>query len=151
MLFRSGCHICEVEIDPDTGKIDVLSYEVVDDMGRIINPLLVEGQVHGGVVQGLGQVLMEDCVYDRETGQLLTASFNDYAMPRASDVPNIGFSYNEVLCATNPLGAKGAGEAGTIGAMPALVSAIADALEVEHIDMPATPEKVWRALRQQRR
>ena len=149
--FPNGCHICEVEIDPETGKIDVVYYEVVDDMGRIINPLLVEGQVHGGVAQGLGQVLMEECVYDGASGQLLTASFNDYAMPRAEDVPNIGFSYNEVLCATNPLGAKGAGEAGTIGAMPAIVSAIADALDVEHIDMPVTPEKVWRVLSRQGR
>ena len=146
--FPNGCHICEVEIDPETGKTDVVRYEVVDDMGRIINPLLVEGQVQGGVVQGLGQVLMEECIYD-PSGQLLTASFTDYAMPRAGDVPNIGFAFNEVLCATNPLGAKGAGEAGTIGALPAILSAIADALQVEHIDMPTTPEKVWRILHAQ--
>ena len=109
--------------------------------------MLVAGQVHGGVVQGLGQALMENCVYDPTTGQLLTASFSDYAMPRADDLPDIRFAYEEIPCKTNPMGAKGCGEAGTVGAMPSVMSAIADAIGVVHIDMPATPERVWRALR----
>ena len=122
---------------------------MLDDFGRVINPLLVEGQVHGGVVQGLGQAMLENCVYDAGSGQLLTASFTDYALPRASDMPDIGFAYEEILCKTNPLGTKGCGEAGTVGALPAFISALTDALGVEHIDMPATPERVWRALQGQ--
>jgi carbon-monoxide dehydrogenase large subunit len=145
--FPNGCHICEAEIDPDTGKVDIVSYRVLDDFGRIINPMLVRGQVHGGVVQGLGQAVMENCVYDAETGQAMTASFSDYAMPRADDVPDIDFAYEEIPCKTHAMGAKGCGEAGTVGALPAVISAITDAIGVEHIDMPATPEKVWRALR----
>jgi carbon-monoxide dehydrogenase large subunit len=144
--FPNGCHICEVEIDPETGKVDILSYRVLDDFGRVINPMLVLGQVHGGVVQGLGQAVMENCVYD-ETGQSMTASFSDYAMPRADDVPDIDVSYEEILCKTHAMGAKGCGEAGTVGALPAVMSAIIDAIGVEHLDMPATPERVWRALR----
>jgi aerobic carbon-monoxide dehydrogenase large subunit len=144
--FPNGCHVCEVEIDPDTGKVDVVSYHVLDDFGRVINPMLVRGQVHGGVVQGLGQALLENCVYDAESGQLMTASFADYAMPRADDMPDIDFAYEEILCKTNALGAKGCGEAGTVGAMPAVISAICDAIGKTHIDMPATPERVWRAI-----
>ncbi|HEY5338468.1 MAG TPA: xanthine dehydrogenase family protein molybdopterin-binding subunit [Rhizomicrobium sp.] len=145
--FPNGCHICEVEIDPDTGKVDIVSYRVLDDFGRVINPMLVLGQVHGGVVQGLGQVVMENCVYDAESGQAMTASFSDYAMPRADDMPDIDVSYEEILCKTHPMGAKGCGEAGTVGALPAAMSAIVDAIGIEHLDMPATPERVWRALR----
>jgi carbon-monoxide dehydrogenase large subunit len=148
--FPNGCHICEVEVDPDTGKIDIVSYCVLDDFGRVINPMLVAGQVHGGVVQGLGQALCENMVYDPETGQPLSASFTDYAMPRADDMPDIRFGYEEIPCKTHEMGAKGCGEAGTVGALPAAISAISDALDVDHIDMPATPERVWRALRTRR-
>jgi carbon-monoxide dehydrogenase large subunit len=145
--FPNGCHICEVEIDPETGTIAIQRYVIVDDVGRVINPLIVDGQIHGGVAQGLGQALLEHCIYDPESGQLMTATFADYAMPRADDMPDLEISYNEVLCVTNPLGAKGAGEAGTIGALPAIIGAICDGLNVAHIDMPATPEKIWRAAR----
>jgi len=148
--FPNGCHICEVEIDPDTGKTDIVSYSVLDDFGRVINPMLVAGQVHGGVVQGLGQALCENMVYDRESGQAMSASFMDYAMPRAEDMPDINFAYEEIPCKTHEMGAKGCGEAGTVGALPALISAVADALDVDHIDMPATPERVWRAIREKR-
>jgi len=145
--FPNGCHVCEVEVDQDTGKVDIVSYRVLDDFGRVINPMLVAGQVHGGVVQGLGQAVMENCVYDPETGQALTASFTDYAMPRASDMPDIQFAYEEIPCKTHEMGAKGCGEAGTVGALPALMSAVCDAIGVDHMDMPATPERVWRAMR----
>ncbi|MBV9418242.1 MAG: xanthine dehydrogenase family protein molybdopterin-binding subunit [Alphaproteobacteria bacterium] len=148
--FPNGCHVCEVEVDPDTGLVEIVSYNCVDDFGRVINPMLVAGQVHGGVVQGLGQALLENVVYEPGTGQLLTASFTDYAMPRASDMPDINFKYEEIVCQTNDLGAKGCGEAGTVGALPAVMSAISDALGVLHIDMPATPERVWRALREKK-
>ena len=143
--FPNGCHICEVEVDPETGTVAFQRYVIVDDVGRVINPLIVDGQIHGGVAQGLGQALLEHCIYDPQSGQLMTATFADYAMPRADDMPDLDISYNEVLCTTNPLGAKGAGEAGTIGALPAIVGAICDALQVAHIDMPATPERIWRA------
>jgi carbon-monoxide dehydrogenase large subunit len=146
--FPNGCHVCEVEIDPETGVVDVVSYKVLDDFGRVINPMLVAGQVHGGVVQGIGQALLENCVYDPATGQLLTASFSDYAMPRADDLPDIDFAYEEIPCVTNPMGAKGCGEAGTVGALPSVMSAVCDAIGIVHIDMPATPERVWRALQQ---
>ena len=146
--FPNGCHVCEVEIDPETGVVEVASYKVLDDFGRVINPMLVRGQVHGGVVQGIGQALLENCVYDPETGQLLTASFSDYAMPRADDLPDIDFAYEEIPCKTNAMGAKGCGEAGTVGALPSVMSAVCDALGVVHIDMPATPERVWRALQE---
>jgi carbon-monoxide dehydrogenase large subunit len=143
--FPNGCHICEVEADPETGTVAIVRYVIVDDVGRVINPLIVDGQIHGGVAQGLGQALMEHCIYDPQTGQLMTATFVDYAMPRAADMPDLDISYNEVPCVTNPLGTKGAGEAGTIGALPAIIGAISDALNVAHIDMPATQEKIWRA------
>jgi carbon-monoxide dehydrogenase large subunit len=146
--FPNGCHICEVEIDPETGKVELASYHVLDDFGRVINPMIVAGQVHGGVVQGLGQALLENCVYEPQTGQILTASFTDYAMPRADDMPDITFAYEEIPCKTHAMGAKGCGEAGTVGAMPAVMSAVADAIGIVHIDMPATPERVWRAIRE---
>jgi carbon-monoxide dehydrogenase large subunit len=145
--FPNGCHICEVEVDPETGHVQVVSYRVLDDFGRVINPMLVAGQVHGGVTQGLGQVILENCVYDAQTGQCLTASFTDYAMPRAEDVPDIDFAYEEIPCKTHEMGAKGCGEAGTVGALPSVMSAVCDAIGVDHLDMPATPERVWRALR----
>jgi carbon-monoxide dehydrogenase large subunit len=148
--FPNGCHVCEVEIDSETGKVDLVSYAVVDDFGRVINPMLVAGQVHGGIAQGVGQALMEHCVYQADSGQLLTGSFMDYGMPRADDLPSIDFAYNEFPTKTNPLGSKGCGEAGTVGAMPSVVGAICDALGVAHMDMPATPEKVWQVLRQQK-
>lgn len=146
--FPNGCHVCEVEVDADTGVVDVVSYSVLDDFGRVINPMLVAGQVHGGIAQGLGQAVLENCVYDEQTGQILTASFTDYAMPRADDIPDIAFAYEEFPCKTHPMGAKGCGEAGTVGALPSVMSAVTDAIGVVHIDMPATPERVWRAMRQ---
>ncbi len=147
--FPNGCHIAEIEIDPDTGTVSFERYTIVDDFGVVMNPLLVEGQVHGGTIQGIGQALYEGCVYDPASGQLLTGSFMDYGMPRADQMPSIDFSYNEVPCLNNPLGVKGAGEAGSIGAPPAVVHAVLDALkpyDVAHIDMPATPQKIWRAI-----
>ena len=149
--FPNGCHICEVEVDPGTGAIEICRYVVIDDVGRVINPLIVDGQIHGGIAQGLGQALMEDCHYDPDSGQLSTASFADYVLPRADQMPNLDIRYNEVLCKTNPLGVKGAGEAGTIGCLPAIIGAISDAVGVAHIDMPATPERIWRALQTEKR
>jgi len=149
--FPNGCHICEIEIDADTGTPQILSYVVVDDFGRVINPLLIAGQVHGGVVQGVGQALYEHCVYDPESGQLLSGSFMDYTMPRADHMPPIVFETVEILCKTNPLGIKGSGEAGAIGAPPAVINAVVDALAefgVRHVDMPATAHALWRVLRQ---
>lgn len=146
--YPNGCHICELEVDPDTGTVHIDRYTVVDDFGRVMNPLLLEGQVHGGIAQGIGQALLEHTVYDEESGQLVTGSFMDYCMPRADDVPRIDFSYNEIPCSRNPLGVKGAGEAGAIGAPPAVINAVVDALSergVRHVDMPATPERLWRA------
>jgi aerobic carbon-monoxide dehydrogenase large subunit len=147
--FPNGCHITEVEIDPDSGVVTIDRYTVVDDFGAVINPLLLEGQVHGGIVQGLGQALFEHTVYDDE-GQLLTGSFTDYAMPRAADFPYFSFSTHNVPCKANPLGIKGAGEAGAIGSPSAVINAIVDALNakagIRHIDMPATPQRVWDAL-----
>jgi carbon-monoxide dehydrogenase large subunit len=147
--FPNGCHLCEVEIDPETGSIEVVRYTVCDDFGRVINPLLVEGQVHGGIAQGLGQAMLERTVYEGGSGQLLTGSLMDYALPRADDMPRIDFHLNEVPATTNPLGVKGCGEAGCIGALPSFVAAVLDALRpfgVETIDMPVTPEKVWRLI-----
>ena len=147
--FPNGCHVAEVEVDPDTGHIDVPRYIVVDDVGHAINPMIVRGQVHGGVAQGVGQAMLERTAYDKESGQLLSASFMDYALPRAVDLPDIEVDLIEVPCETNPLGVKGAGEAGAVGSPPALINAVVDALAgagVRHIDMPATPETVWKAL-----
>ena len=148
VTFPNGCHVCEVEIDEATGVVRIVRHTVVDDVGRIVNPMLVKGQIHGGVVQGLGQGLCEALVYD-ETGQLLAGSFMDYAMPRADDVPAFEVDSYEVPTRVNPLGAKGVGEAGTVGALPALMNAVNDALAplgLRHIDMPVTPERVWRAI-----
>jgi carbon-monoxide dehydrogenase large subunit len=148
--FPNACHLCEVEIDPDTGEVKVLRYVVTDDVGTVINPLTLKGQIHGGVVQGAGQILMERIVYDTESGQLLSASLMDYALPRAEDFCDIEVHSHPVPTARNPLGAKGAGEAGVVGAMPAVMNAILDALSqagVQNFDMPATPDRVWRALR----
>jgi carbon-monoxide dehydrogenase large subunit len=147
--FPNGAHSCEVEIDPDTGEVQLINYVVVDDVGTVINPMTLKGQIHGGVAQGAGQILMEKIVYDEETGQLLSASFMDYAIPRASDMCDMEIHSNPVLTKRNPLGAKGAGEAGVVGAMPAVMNAIADALAqagVTHFDMPASSERVWRAI-----
>jgi carbon-monoxide dehydrogenase large subunit len=146
--FPNGVHVAEVEVEPETGVTRVVGYTVVDDFGTVINPLLAEGQVHGGVAQGIGQALMEEVVYD-EDGQLVTGSYMDYTMPRADDVPDIAFENHPVPATTNVLGAKGAGEAGVSGALPAVMNAVVDALAddgVSHMDMPATPLKVWRAL-----
>jgi len=148
--YPNGCHICEVEIDPETGAVALTRYAGVDDVGRVINPMIVDGQMHGGVAQGAGQALGEHCVYD-DDGQLLTGSFMDYALPRADDLPSFDFAYHPVPCRTNALGAKGAGESGTIGAIPAVANAIMDALRqagVRRFDMPATPARIWRLLRE---
>jgi carbon-monoxide dehydrogenase large subunit len=142
--------VCEVEIDRETGAVAVVGYAVVDDVGTVVNPLTLKGQIHGGVVQGLGQALMERVVYEPETGQLLSGSFMDYAMPRASDLSAIAVESNPVPTKLNPLGAKGAGEAGTVGALAAVTNAVIDALAplgVRDIVMPATSETVWRAMR----
>lgn len=147
--FPNGCHVCEVEIDPDTGVMEILRYTVEDDVGVVINPLILEGQIMGGVAQGLGQACGEHAIYDPDGGQLLTASFSDYPMPRADWIPGIDFRYREVPSPRNPLGVKGAGEAGTVGAAPALVNAVLDALAprgVDNIDMPVTAHRVWMAL-----
>jgi carbon-monoxide dehydrogenase large subunit len=146
--YPNGCHICEIEIDPDTGVIEVVGYTAVDDCGTVINPMIVHGQVHGGVAQGLGQVLGEHAIYD-DDGQLLAGSFMDYMMPRADDMPAMKLGFHSVPCTTNPVGAKGAGEAGTTGALPAGMNAILDALsarDITEMDMPATPSRVWAAL-----
>jgi aerobic carbon-monoxide dehydrogenase large subunit len=147
--FPNGTHVCEVEIDPETGALELLNYVVVDDVGTEINPLTLQGQVVGGIVQGLGQVLMEQIVYDAQ-GQLLTGSFMDYAMPRAGDLCNFEVGHNAVPTKLDPLGAKGAGEAGTVGALGAAMNAIVDALGTSDIEMPATPERVWQALRKKK-
>jgi len=144
--FPAGCHICEVEIDKETGRTRVVNFVAVDDFGTVINPMIVEGQVHGGIAQGIGQALLEHGIYDRETGQLVTGSFNDYCMPRADDVPNFDVGMTITPCPSNPLGVKGCGEAGAIAAPAAVMNAVTDALGVKTFDMPATPEKVWRAV-----
>ena len=146
--YPAGCHMCEVEIDRETGNVDIVAFAAVDDFGTLANPMIVEGQVHGGVAQGIGQALLENVIYD-EYGQLLTGSFMDYCMPRADDLPDIVVGFTHTASTTNPLGMKGCGEAGAIGAPPAVVNAITDALGVQAFDMPATSEKVWRIIREQ--
>ena len=150
--FPNGCHICELEVDPDTGVVEVERYVVVDDVGRVINPLICHGQIEGALAQGIGQALMENVVFDPDSGQMLSASFMDYAMPRASDVPlHVEMDFVDVPAKTNPLGVKGVGEAGCVGAPPAVMNALLDALRprgVRHLDMPATPRRVWEALQQ---
>jgi carbon-monoxide dehydrogenase large subunit len=143
--FSNGVHVCEVEVDPETGSAALVSYHAVDDVGRVINPMIVEGQVHGGLAQGIGQALAERTVY--EEGQLLSASFMDYALPRAADLPGFLSETDESQpCTHNPLGAKGCGESGAIGAPAAVVSALLDALGVADLEMPATPQRIWRAI-----
>ncbi|WP_323783263.1 xanthine dehydrogenase family protein molybdopterin-binding subunit, partial [Leisingera sp.] len=147
--FPNGAHVAEVVIDPETGNSTVERYTVVDDFGNLINPLLAEGQVHGGVAQGLGQAMLERVVYDSD-GQLLTASFMDYALPRASGLPMIGFTSEPVPSTQNPMGMKGCGEAGTVGALAAVANAVQDAVwdrGVRQVDMPFTPQRVWEVLR----
>ena len=147
--FPNGCHVCEVEIDPETGETAIVGYWVVDDFGTVVNPLLLTGQVHGGIVQGIGQALLEHAVFDDATGRPLATSFGDYALPHATDAPEMSVAFDGIACTTNPLGIKGAGEAGTIAACPAVINAVLDALApcgVTTIDMPATPETIWRAL-----
>ncbi|MDA0261993.1 MAG: molybdopterin-dependent oxidoreductase, partial [Proteobacteria bacterium] len=146
--FPNGCHVVEVEIDPDTGVTEIAKYMVTDDVGTVINALTLEGQIHGGIGQGIGQAFSEQIIYD-ETGQLITGSFLDYGMPRAADMCDFDLDNNPVPTKTNPLGVKGAGEAGNVGALAAILNAVNDALAplgVETLDMPATPEKVWRAI-----
>jgi carbon-monoxide dehydrogenase large subunit len=152
--WPNGCHVCEVEIDPDTGAVALVAYVIADDVGTVINPLTLKGQIHGGVAQGVGQALMEQIVYDPDSGQLLTASFMDYAMPRADTLPDMHIESHPVPTRLNPLGAKGAGEAGTVGALPAVMNAVLDALAplgVRSLDMPASPDRVWAAIRAARR
>ncbi len=153
--FPNGCHIIEVEVDPDTGTVEVARYTVVDDFGKVINPIMLAGQVHGGIVQGLGQALHEFTWYDPDSGQLVTGSFMDYNLPKADQFPFFAFDTHNVPCKNNPLGIKGAGEAGAIGAPPAIINALVDALMpaagIDHIDMPATPLAIWRALNGERK
>ncbi|HWN69131.1 MAG TPA: xanthine dehydrogenase family protein molybdopterin-binding subunit [Haliangium sp.] len=148
--FPAGCHIVEVEIDPETGVVEVARVTVADDIGRVINPMIVDGQIHGGLAQGIGQALLEECVYEPGSGQLVTGSYMNYTMPRAADLPFFDVGIHVTECTHNPLGVKGCGEVGTIGVPPAVINAVVDALAhlgITHIDMPATPEKVWRAIR----
>jgi carbon-monoxide dehydrogenase large subunit len=150
--FPNGCHIAEVEVDPDTGVVEIVSYATVNDFGVLVNPMLVAGQAHGGIAQGAGQALMESVVY-HEDGQMMTGSYMDYGLPRASDLPNLGFESHPVPARTNPLGAKGCGEAGCAGSLPAVMNALVDALSefgIMHIDMPATPLRIWQAIQEAR-
>jgi carbon-monoxide dehydrogenase large subunit len=148
MSFPNGCHVCEVEINPDTGAVAVVGYVAVDDVGTIIHETIVDGQTHGGIAQGLGQVLGEQVVYGAD-GQLINASFMDYVMPRAQDIPYLATGHHSVPCTTNPIGVKGAGESGVAGSLPSAMNAVLDALSahgIEHFDMPASPQRVWQAL-----
>jgi len=148
--FPYGCAVCEVEVDPETGVVEIVRYTSVDDCGRAVNPLILHGQTHGGIAAGAGQALWEHCVYDRATGQMQSATFMDYALPRADMLPAFTTEISEVPSTSNPLGLRGGGEGGTTPALGAVVNAIVDALAelgVEHIEMPATPERVWRAIR----
>jgi carbon-monoxide dehydrogenase large subunit len=143
--FPGGCHVCEVEIDPETGVTSIVNFTAVDDVGRVVNPMIVEGQVQGGVAQGIGQALLEHAVYDSD-GQLLSGSFMDYTMPRADNLSNISVATENTLCTHNPLGVKGCGEVGAIGSPPAVINAVVNALKdygVRHMNMPASPEKIW--------
>jgi carbon-monoxide dehydrogenase large subunit len=143
--FPAGCHICEVEVDPDTGGTEVVGWTAVDDFGTVINPMIVEGQVHGGIAQGVGQALLEHAVYDRD-GQLVSGSFMDYCMPRADNLPSYKVDMTVTKCPSNPLGIKGCGEAGAIAAPAAVINAITDAIGSEDLAMPATSQVVWAAL-----
>jgi carbon-monoxide dehydrogenase large subunit len=151
--YPYGAHVCEVEVDPDTGKVALMNYVAVDDVGRAVNPLIIHGQVHGGIAQGVGQALLEHAHYDPESGQLLAGSLMDYAMPRATDLINYITEISEVPSSTHPLGIRPAGEGGTVPALAVTVNAIVDALSelgVRHVEMPATPERVWRAIKDAR-
>jgi carbon-monoxide dehydrogenase large subunit len=153
MAFPGGAHVAEVEVDRDTGEVDVLRYVAVDDCGRVLNPALLDGQLHGGIVQGLGQALAEHCVYDAASGQLLTGSFMDYALPRPEILKRVELHDHSVPSPSNPLGVKGAGEAGTTGALPAVANAVIDALRplgIHHLDFPFSPARVWRAMHEGR-
>ena len=148
--FPYGSHVCEVEVDPELGTLEIINYVAVDDVGRAVNPLLVHGQIHGGIAQGVGQALLEQSFYDSSTGQLYTGSLMDYAIPRADNLPSFTAEISEVPSPTHPLGMCPAGEAGTTGALGVTINAVVDALSeygVTHIEMPATPERVWRAIR----
>ena len=150
--YPYGCAVCEVEVDPETGGVELVRHTTVDDVGRAVNPLILHGQTHGGIAAGVGQALMEVCAYD-ESGQLQSATFMDYAIPRADTLPSFTTEISEVPSTSNPLGLRGGGEGGTTPALAAVVNAIVDALAelgVEHLDMPATPERVWRAIRDAR-
>ena len=147
--FPYGCHVCEVEIDPETGVLDIVRYSAVDDVGRAVNPMIVHGQVHGGIVQGVGQAIMENAYYDPDSGQLLAGSFMDYAMPRADGMPFFDCELSEVPSPTHPLGIRPGGEGGTTPALGVVINAVVDALAefgVDHVEMPATSERIWRAI-----
>ena len=151
--YPNGCHVVEIEVDPDTGAVAITRYAAVDDVGTVVNPMIVDGQVHGGIAQGVGQALWEEVAYDPATGQLLTGSFMDYVMPRADEFPSFAVAHNEVPTPTNLMGAKGGGEGGTTPAPAAVVNAIVHALSfldqdppVTHLQMPVTSEKIWRAI-----
>jgi len=149
--YPNGCHVAEVEVDPETGRVALARYTVVDDFGRLVNALLTEGQVQGGVAQGIGQALLERTVYDPASGQLLSGSLMDYALPRADDLPPFDITLSGVATSANPLGTKGSGQAGAIAAPHTVMNAVLDALAplgIRHLDMPATPERVWRAIRE---
>jgi len=148
--FPAGTYVCEVEVDPKTGGVEIVQFTAADDFGTIVNPMIVEGQVHGGLAQGIGQALLEACRYDSDSGQLVTATFMDYAIPRARDLVSFGVSTTVTPCKTNPLGIKGCGEAGAIGSPAAVINAIANALGVERFDMPASAQRVWEAARAHR-
>jgi carbon-monoxide dehydrogenase large subunit len=151
--YPYGWHVCEVEVDAETGVVRIDRYTTIDDVGRAVNPLIIHGQVHGGIAQGVGQALLEHAHYDPESGQLLTASLMDYAMPRASDLPSYLTELSEVPSSTHPLGIRPAGEGGTVPALAVIINAVVDALKdfgVRHIEMPATPERVWRAIQDAR-
>jgi len=147
--FPSGAHVAEVEIDPETGVVALVNYVAVDDVGTVINPMIVRGQIHGGLVQGIGQALCEACVYDEASGQLLSGSFMDYCMPRTDDIPMMHVETLSTACTHNPLGVKGCGELGTIGAPATVINAVVDALShlgVTHVDMPTSPSRIWRII-----
>ena len=150
MSFPNGCHVCEVEIDPATGSVSIVGYAAVDDVGNIVHEVIVDGQTHGGIAQGLGQVLGEHVRYS-DDGQLINATFMDYRMPRAEDVPALKTAHHSVPCTTNPLGVKGAGESGVAGSLPSAMNAVIDALAlrgIDHFDLPASPDRIWAALAQ---
>jgi carbon-monoxide dehydrogenase large subunit len=147
--YPYGCAVCEVEVDPDTGVVEVVRHTTVDDVGRAVNPMILHGQAHGGIAAGIGQALWELCAYDESTGQLAAATLMDYALPRADALPSFVTELSEVPSTSNPLGLRGGGEGGTTPALGAVVNAVVDALAefgVEHLDMPVTPERVWRAM-----